>query len=63
MFRKQQPQTPQAVTPVERVTSVLGPGIIWKGNLRGSGGVRNGSALEGDIPPRGLGVGGEARGG
>ncbi|HMN60617.1 MAG TPA: polymer-forming cytoskeletal protein [Anaerolinea sp.] len=59
MFRKQQPQTPQAVTPVERVTSVLGPGIIWKGNLRGSGGVRIEGAFEGDITLRGLVVVGE----
>ncbi len=59
MFRKQQPQTPQAVTPVERVTSVLGPGIIWKGNLRGSGGVRIEGAFEGDITLRGLVVIGE----
>jgi cytoskeletal protein CcmA (bactofilin family) len=59
MFRKQQPQTPQALTPVERVTSVLGPGIIWKGNLRGSGGVRIEGAFEGDITLRGLVVVGE----
>ncbi len=59
MFRKQQPQTPQATTPVERVTSVLGPGIIWKGNLRGSGGVRIEGAFEGDITLRGLVVVGE----
>jgi len=59
MFRKQQPTTPQAVTPVERVTSVLGPGIIWKGNLRGSGGVRIEGAFEGDITLRGLVVVGE----
>src|SRR5512140_76926 len=59
MFRKQQPQTTQAVTPVERVTSVLGPGIIWKGNLRGSGGVRIEGAFEGDINLRGLVVIGE----
>jgi cytoskeletal protein CcmA (bactofilin family) len=59
MFRKQQPQSPPAVTPVERVTSVLGPGILWKGNLRGSGGVRIEGAFEGDITLRGLVVIGE----
>jgi cytoskeletal protein CcmA (bactofilin family) len=59
MFRKQQPQTPPAVTPTERVTSVLGPGILWKGNLRGSGGVRIEGAFEGDITLRGLVVIGE----
>jgi cytoskeletal protein CcmA (bactofilin family) len=61
MFRKQQqPQTSPAVTPVERVTSVLGPGILWKGNLRGSGGVRIEGAFEGEITLRGLVVIGES---
>lgn len=59
MFRKTAPSTPAAVTPTERVTSVLGPGIIWKGNLRGSGGVRIEGAFEGDITLRGLVVIGE----
>jgi cytoskeletal protein CcmA (bactofilin family) len=45
--------------PTERVTSVLGPGIIWKGNLRGSGGLRIEGAFEGDITVRGLIVVGE----
>ena len=59
MFRKTpaSPQTPQA--PVERVTSVLGPGINWKGDLRGSGGVRIEGAFEGEINIRGLVVVGE----
>lgn len=59
MFRKNTPATPPAVTPTERVTSVLGPGIIWKGNLRGSGGVRIEGAFEGDITVRGLVIIGE----
>lgn len=59
MFRKTPPTTPAAVTPTERVTSVLGPGIIWKGNLRGSGGVRIEGAFEGDITVRGLVIIGE----
>jgi cytoskeletal protein CcmA (bactofilin family) len=59
MFRKSQPQTPPALTPSERVTSVLGPGINWKGNLRGSGGVRIEGAFEGDITLRGMVVIGE----
>lgn len=59
MFKKTPPSTPAAVTPTERVTSVLGPGIIWKGNLRGSGGVRIEGAFEGDITLRGLMVIGE----
>ncbi len=59
MFRKTptSPLTPQA--PIERVTSVLGPGINWKGDLRGSGGVRIEGAFEGEINIRGLVVIGE----
>jgi cytoskeletal protein CcmA (bactofilin family) len=59
MFRRPQAQSPAAVAPAERVTSVLGPGINWKGNLRGSGGVRIEGAFEGDITLRGLVVIGE----
>lgn len=59
MFRRPQAQSPAAVAPTERVTSVLGPGINWKGNLRGSGGVRIEGAFEGDITLRGLVVVGE----
>ena len=59
MFRKTPPAAPAATVPTERVTSVLGPGIIWKGNLRGSGGVRIEGAFEGDITLRGLVVIGE----
>lgn len=54
MFRKPQSLTPSAVPPVERVTSVLGVGISWKGSLRGSGGVRIEGAFEGDIVLTGL---------
>lgn len=59
MFRKNQPTGPISVTPAERVTSVLGPGINWKGSLRGSGGVRIEGAFEGEIAVRGLVVVGE----
>jgi len=59
MFRKTPPAAPVTVTPAERVTSVLGPGIIWKGKLRGSGGVRIEGAFEGDITVRGLVIIGE----
>jgi cytoskeletal protein CcmA (bactofilin family) len=45
--------------PVERVTSVIGPGINWKGDLRGKGGVRIEGTLEGEIAVRGLIVVGE----
>ena len=60
MFNKKtQPVTPIATTPAERVTSVLGPGINWQGNLRGSGGVRIEGTFEGEIALRGLVVVGE----
>jgi len=45
--------------PTERVTSVLSSGIIWKGSLSGSGGVRIEGAFEGDISLQGLLVVGE----
>jgi cytoskeletal protein CcmA (bactofilin family) len=54
MFRKNLPPSPAAVPTTDRITSVLGPGIIWKGALRGSGGVRIEGAFEGDITVRGL---------
>jgi len=62
MFRRRSEETITPSTqpvPTERVTSVLGPGINWKGNLSGSGGVRIEGALEGDITLRGLLVVGE----
>lgn len=56
MFRKRDEQPAPQVQPAatERVTSVLGSGIIWKGNLSGSGGVRIEGAFEGEIALRGL---------
>ena len=59
MFRKNPPSTPPTIAPAERVTSVLGPGINWQGNLRGSGGVRIEGTFEGEIQIRGLVVVGE----
>jgi len=63
MFRK---RTAPAVSPpvalpapAERITSVLGNGVIWKGNLSGSGGVRIEGAFEGEINLQGLLVVGE----
>ena len=43
----------------KRVTTVLGPGINWNGDLRGEGGVRIEGALEGEIAVRGLVIIGE----
>jgi cytoskeletal protein CcmA (bactofilin family) len=61
MFKKRNDTVPSSVQPAqsERVTSVLGSGVIWKGNLSGSGGVRIEGAFEGDIALRGLLVIGE----
>jgi cytoskeletal protein CcmA (bactofilin family) len=59
MFRKNTNPGPTPTAPVERVTSVLGPGISWEGNLRGSGGVRIEGTFEGEISLRGLVVIGE----
>ena len=59
MFRRKDPSISPASTPLERVTSVLGPGINWRGTLSGSGGVRIEGAFEGYILLRGLLVVGE----
>jgi cytoskeletal protein CcmA (bactofilin family) len=61
MFRKREDplMPPTQPMPTERVTSVLGSGIVWKGNLSGIGGVRIEGAFEGDIAMRGLLVVGE----
>ena len=62
MFRRRDTSAPPATHPTpttERVTSVLGGGVIWKGNLSGSGGVRIEGAFEGNINLRGLLVVGE----
>jgi len=62
MFRRRDDPVSPATqpAPTERVTSVLGTGIVWKGNLSGSGGVRIEGAFEGDIAIRGLLVVGES---
>src|SRR5512138_3297065 len=52
-------ETPVAVQSVERITSVLGPGVIWHGAVSGSGGVRIEGAFEGTIALRGMLVIGE----
>jgi len=59
MFRKNPPASSAAVAPVERVTSVLGTGINWKGDLHGSGGIRIEGTFDGEIAVRGLVVVGE----
>jgi cytoskeletal protein CcmA (bactofilin family) len=59
MFKKTPAPIPSPVAPVERVTSVLGPGINWTGNLGGKGGIRIEGTFEGEIAIRGLVVIGE----
>src|SRR5688572_9742829 len=53
-------ETPgSAVQAVERITSVLGSGVVWHGSVNGSGGVRIEGAFEGEIALRGMLVVGE----
>lgn len=60
MFKKNPPANQQPQIPaIERVTSILGPGINWHGNLRGSGGIRIEGTFEGEIQVQGLIVVGE----
>jgi cytoskeletal protein CcmA (bactofilin family) len=62
MFRRRQEQDltpPPQPASTDRVTSVLGPGVNWKGDLGGSGGIRIEGAFEGNINLRGLLVVGE----
>lgn len=56
--KKTTPASPSSA-PAERVTTVLGPGINWNGDLRGKGGVRIEGTLEGEIAVRGLVIIGE----
>ena len=62
MFKRNTPpttETTQQVQAVERITSVLGSGVIWHGSINGSGGVRIEGAFEGEIALRGMLVVGE----
>ena len=60
MFKRPNQTTPPpAVQTVERITSVLGAGVIWQGNITGSGGVRVEGTFEGQIALKGLLVVGE----
>jgi len=62
MFKRNSTTTPEAtpqVQAVERITSVLGSGVVWHGSINGSGGVRIEGAFEGEIAMRGMLVVGE----
>lgn len=49
----------QPIQAVERITSVLGSGVVWHGSINGSGGVRIEGAFEGQIALQGMLVIGE----
>ena len=57
--RNDQTNQPPTVQTVERITSVLGAGIVWQGTISGSGGVRVEGTFEGQISLKGLLVVGE----
>jgi cytoskeletal protein CcmA (bactofilin family) len=59
MFRRNAANARPEIAPIERVTSVLGAGIIWKGSIKGKGGVRIEGTFEGEINLNGLLVVGE----
>lgn len=58
MFKRNTQEQEQPAR-IERVTSVLGSGIIWKGKLTGQGGVRIEGTFEGEIAIEGMVVVGE----
>jgi cytoskeletal protein CcmA (bactofilin family) len=59
MFKRNTTPIVNPAANVERVTSILGSGINWTGNLNGSGGVRIEGAFEGKISLNGMLVIGE----
>ncbi|HEY59697.1 MAG TPA: polymer-forming cytoskeletal protein [Anaerolineae bacterium] len=59
MFRKSSKTKPPKAAPIERITSVLGPGISWRGKLSGKGGLRIEGSFEGEIGLNGMLVVGE----
>ena len=60
MFKRNKQSTPPpTVQTVERITSVLGAGVIWQGSIVGSGGVRVEGIFDGQIALKGLLVVGE----
>lgn len=59
MFRRTADKPAPTPAAPERVDSVLGAGLTWQGNLRGSGGVRIEGAFDGEIEVHGIVVIGE----
>ncbi|NCP87650.1 MAG: hypothetical protein CO094_08830 [Anaerolineae bacterium CG_4_9_14_3_um_filter_57_17] len=65
MFKRNSTAAPSpfsapAVQAVERISSVLGPGLIWEGKISGAGGVRIEGTFEGQISLKGMLVVGES---
>jgi cytoskeletal protein CcmA (bactofilin family) len=64
MFKRNSSASPAPPLPsvqaVERITSVLGPGVIWQGTISGTGGVRIEGTFEGQIGLKGMLVVGES---
>lgn len=54
MFRTSRDRFPSGGETPERVTSVLGEGISWRGKISGRGGLRIEGAFDGEISVRGL---------
>jgi cytoskeletal protein CcmA (bactofilin family) len=57
--RNDQTNSSPSVQAVERITTVLGAGVVWQGSISGSGGVRIEGTFEGQIALKGLLVIGE----
>jgi len=59
MFKRNDSSSSPGIPSVERITTVLGVGLVWQGALSGSGGVRIEGTFEGQIALKGLLVVGE----
>jgi cytoskeletal protein CcmA (bactofilin family) len=59
MFKRNDSSSSPSVQAVERITTVLGAGVVWQGSISGSGGVRVEGTFEGQIALKGLLVIGE----
>jgi cytoskeletal protein CcmA (bactofilin family) len=60
MFRRSPDKPAPAPAAPDRVDSILGSGLTWQGNMRGSGGVRIEGAYDGEIEVHGIVVIGES---
>ena len=64
MFKRNTPSNPPktsvSIPSMERINSILGPGLIWEGKISGTGGVRIEGTFEGQIELQGMLVVGES---